>query len=161
MKTATPEKAPRKPRFSWRRLMLALPLVALLLWLAWTLLWQIGFGLPGYADFYLHQSKYRNIIAKVKAQTLAPGASTQEWVDGYLVDVARSPPGSYAVTITTADRGHAGVYGYTFSDTPLTAHPDENAPTYPVVDNPGSLHFVDGAILGQGGHWWSVYDDGG
>jgi len=160
MKTAAPEQTLKKRRkFSWRRLMLALPAAALLLWVAWTLLWQIGFGLPGYADFYLHQGKYRSIIAKVKAQPPAPGASVHEWVDGYSVDIARSPSGSYAATITTVDWDHAGVYGYVFSDTPLTIHPNDNYSAPPSVDNPGGMPFVDKEIVGQGGHWWSVYND--
>ena len=160
MKSVALTRAGRKSgKFSWRRFALILPAVGLLLWVAWTLLWQVGFGLPGDADFYLHQSKYRNIITRIKAQSLKPGASIHEWVNGYSVEAERSPSGSYAMTITTVDWHHAGVYGYAFSDTPLTTHPDDNDPEQPVVDNPGDIHFVDKAIVGQGGRWWSVYDN--
>lgn len=139
--------------------MLILPAVSLLLWMAWTLLWQVGLGLPGDTDFYLHQSKYRSIIARVEAQTLAPGAGIHEWVNGYAVEAERSPSGSYAVTITTVDWDHAGVYGYVFSDTPLTVHPNDNYPDYQSIDNPGDMPFVDKEIVSQGGHWWSVYNN--
>lgn len=159
MKTVSLARAWGRPRkLSWRRLALVLPAVGLLLWVAWTLLWQVGFGLPGYADFYLHQSKYRNIIARIKAQSLKPGANIHEWVNGYSVEAERSPSGSYAITITTVDWHHAGVYGYVFSDMPLTIHPNDNYPDYPCIDNPGDMPFVDKGIVGQGGHWWSVYN---
>ena len=42
----------------WGRLTLPLLSVVLGLWIAWTMVWQVGFGLPGYMNFYLHSGKY-------------------------------------------------------------------------------------------------------
>jgi hypothetical protein len=123
------------------------------------LVWQLSFGRPGHADFYLHQSKYRNIVTAVKRLPLAPGAQTTTRVDGLLVDVARDASGSYTMTITTVDWNHAGVYGYVFSDVPLTSHPNQNYPDFLSVDNPGDMPFSDERIIGQQGHWWSVYNN--
>src|SRR6266480_2072883 len=67
------------------------------------LVWQFSFGGPGYTDFYLHRSKYRNIVTRVKELPLAAGAETSTHVDGLLVNVARSASGSYTMTITTVD----------------------------------------------------------
>ena len=123
------------------------------------LVWQLSFGRPGQADFYLHQRKYEGIVRSVKQMPLAIGAQTSTRIDGLLVNAARSKSGSYAVTITTVDWHHAGVYGYVFSDVPLTPHPNANYPDLPSVDNPGDFPFSDRRILGQGGRWWSVYND--
>jgi hypothetical protein len=123
------------------------------------IIWQLGSGRPGLVDFYLHQSKYRNIVTKVKSLPLAANAQTNTHVDGLLVNVARSASGSYTVTITTVDWNHAGVYGYVFSDEPLTPHSNENYPDFQSVDNPGDMPFSDKRILGQEGHWWSVYNN--
>lgn len=75
------------------------------------------------------------------------------------MNAARNASGSYTLTITTVDWNHAGVYGYVFSDVPLTAHPNQNYPDHPEVDNPDDMPFVEKQISGQGGHWWSVYND--
>jgi hypothetical protein len=121
--------------------------------------WQLSSGLPGNADFYLNRSKYEGVVTKAKALPLAPGAQTQTSVDGFKVDVARSPKGSYTITITTVDWHHAGTYGYVFSDVPLAPHPNVNYPDYSSVDNPGDMPFSDKRIIGQEGHWWSVYNN--
>jgi hypothetical protein len=121
--------------------------------------WQIGSGSPGNADFYLNRSKYESIVAKAKSLSLVPGAQTHTKVDGLAVDIGRSQSGSYTVTITTVDLHHAGTYGYVFSDVQLTPHPNVNYPDYQSVDNPGDMPFVDRAIIGQGGHWWAVYNN--
>jgi hypothetical protein len=123
------------------------------------LVWQLSFGRPGHTDFYLHRSKYQNIIARVKELPLPAGAHTSIRVDGLLVNAARGASGSYTVTITTVDWNHAGVFGYVFSDVPLTSHPNENYPDHLSVENPGEMPFSDKRIVGQGGHWWSVYND--
>lgn len=141
------------------RLALALIAVCLFVYVIWPLVWQLGFGLPGHADFYLNQSKYEVIVAKAKALPLEPGAQIRTRVDGLTVDVRRSPEGPYTMTITTVDWHHAGTYGYVFSDTPLTPHPNENYSDYLSVDNPGDMPFLDSGISGQGGRWWSVYNN--
>jgi hypothetical protein len=120
---------------------------------------QISSGQPGNADFYLHQERYLNIVTRAKALQLAAGAQTRTTIDGLLVDVARSPSGTYTVTITTVDWNHAGVYGYVFSDVPLIPHPNQNYPDYDYVDNPGDMPFADKSIIGQGSRWWSVYNN--
>src|SRR4051812_35220960 len=74
--------------------------------------WRVAVGTPGDADFYLRRGRYEGVVAKAKALPLAPGAQTSASLDGLKVDVGRSPSGSYTVTITTADRHHAGAYGY-------------------------------------------------
>ena len=121
--------------------------------------WQFTFGRPGNADFYLHQRKYKNIVARVKELPLAAGAATTTRIDGLLVNAERSTSGSYTLTITTVDWNHAGVYGYVFSDVPLTSHPNENYPDHQAVDNAGDMPFADKRIVNQEGHWWSVYND--
>jgi len=121
--------------------------------------WLIKSGLPGNADFYLNRRKYESMVARAKSVSLAPGAQTQTRLDGLVVDIERSQSGSYTVTITTVDWHHAGMYGYVFSDAPLTPHPNVNYPNYQSVDNPGDMPFVDKAIAGQGGRWWAVYNN--
>jgi len=152
----TIEPTTRKKRWYW--LVITVVMVSLLS-VSILLVWQVRLGRPGYADFYLHQSKYTSIVARVKALPLAAGAQTNTRIDGLLVNAARSASGAYAVTITTVDSNHAGVYGYVFSDIALTPHPNENYPDFPSVDNPGDMPFSDKRIIGQGGHWWSVYNN--
>jgi hypothetical protein len=57
------------------------------------------------------------------------------------------------------DWHHYGTYGYVFSDLQLTPRPDVNYSNYQSVENPGDMPFVDKAIIGQGGHWWSAYNN--
>jgi hypothetical protein len=121
--------------------------------------WQISSGSPGNADFYLNRGKYESIVARSKALPLAPGEQTHTSFDGLGVDIGRNSEGSYTVTITTVDRGHAGASGYVFSDEPLTPHPNANYPEYSSVENPGDMPFSDTPIVGQGGRWWSVYNN--
>src|SRR5258706_420074 len=133
------------------RLSLALPLLifAMVILIA---LWLITSGSPGNADFYWQRARYVNMVAKIKAMPLTPGSETHTTVDGCKVDIRRNSAGSYTITITTADLHHAGVYGYVFSDVPLTPHPNANYPDYQEVDNPGDMPFVDKRIVGQNGH---------
>ena len=149
----------RRKKTRWPWLVFGILGVSVLVYALWPLVWQLGFGLPGHADFYLHQSKYMNIVTRVRELPLAAGAQTSTRVDGLLVNAARSPSGSYTVTITTIDWNHAGVYGYVFSDVPLTPHPNQNYPDFLSVDNPGDMPFSDKRIIGQGGRWWSVYNN--
>jgi hypothetical protein len=163
---AYPEKAmkpgimrtkPKRKRWPW--LILTVLVVGVLVYTLGPLVWHLSFGRPGHADFYLHQSKYKDIVTRVKERPLAVGAETSTHIDGLLVNVARNASGSYTLTITTVDWHHAGVYGYVFSDVPLTPHPNQNYPDYQSVDNPGDMPFADKPIIGQGGHWWSVYNN--
>ena len=122
-------------------------------------IWWIASGSPGHTDFYWQRARYERIVARARAMPLTPGSQTNTTIEGCRVDIGRNGAGSYTVTITTADRHHAGVYGYVFSDVPLTAHPNANYPDYPEVDNPGDMPFADKRIIGQNGHWWSVYNN--
>jgi hypothetical protein len=149
----------RHGRARWVWLLLAILLASVLVFILGSLAWQLSFGGPGHTDFYLHQSKYKNIVARVKGLPLAAGAQTSTHIDGLLVNAARDASGSYTVTITTVDRNHAGVYGYVFSDLPLIPHSNPNYPDFLIVDNPGEMPFSDERIVGQGGHWWSVYNN--
>lgn len=146
-------------KLSWRWLVLAILALCLLIYACGPIGWQFTFGRPGNSDFYLHQSKYKNIVARVKELPLTAGAQTTTRIDGLLVNVVRSASGSYTLTITTVDWNHAGVYGYVFSDVPLAPHPNENYPDHQTVDNPGDMPFADKRILSQEGHWWSVHND--
>jgi hypothetical protein len=149
----------KRKRAWWLWLVLAMLGLGLVVYAVGPFVWELSFSRPGQADFYLHQSKYRNIVTRVKKLPLAPGAKTSTNVDGLPVNATRSAAGSYTVTITTVDWNHAGVYGYVFSDDPLTPHPNQNYPDFPSVDNPGEMPFSDKRIIGQGGHWWSVYNN--
>jgi hypothetical protein len=124
-----------------------------------TLASQISLGQPGNADFYLHQDRYLNIVARAKALQIPAGAQARTTIDGLLIDVARSPSGAYTMTITTVDWNHAGVYGYVFSDVPLIPHPNQNYPEYDCIGNPGDMPFADKSIIGQGARWRSVYNN--
>jgi len=121
--------------------------------------WLVTSGSPGNVDFYWRRAKYESIVAHAKALPLAPGAQTQTTLEGFKVDIELNSRGAYTLTITTRDLHHAGVYGYVFSDATLAAHPNANYPELPAVDNPGNMPFADKRILGQQGHWWSVYND--
>jgi hypothetical protein len=147
----------KKTRWPW--LVITVLVVSVLLYALGPLVWQLSFGRPGHVDFYLHKSKYRNIVTRVKELPLAAGAQNSTLVDGVLVNATRNASGAYTVTITTVDWRHAGVYGYVFSDVPLTPHPNQNYPDSLSVDNPGDMPFSDKRIIGQGGHWWSVYNN--
>jgi hypothetical protein len=148
----------KKKRAKWP-LALAIVLISVAVYLLGPLVWQLSFGRPGQVEFLLHHGKYQDIVSRVKAMPLAPGTQTTTHIDNLLVNVARNAAGAYTVTITTVDWNHAGVYGYVFSDVPLTPHPNENYPDFQSVDNPGDMPFSDKRIIGQGGHWWSVYNN--
>src|SRR6266404_3190998 len=141
----------RRTKSRWRWPLFATLVVSLVIFALGPLAWQLSVGRPGHADFYLHQSKYKSIVTRVKQMPLAANAQTSTRIDGLLVNAARNASGLYTITITTVDWNHAGVYGYVFSDVPLTAHPNQNYPDHPEVDNPGDMPFADKPIFGQGG----------
>lgn len=68
-----------------------------------------------------------------------------------LVWAERTREGKLKVVIETRDLGHAGEYGYAYSEVPLRATPlDANWST---VDVPGTLNILEAQI---DEHWWSV-----
>jgi hypothetical protein len=154
-----PNPSRTKKRWPKWPLALAIVIISAMVYLVGPFVWQLSFGRPGQAEFYLHRSKYQEIVSRVKALPLAPGAQTNTHIDGLLVNAARNAAGAYTVTITTVDWNHAGVYGYVFSDVSLAPHPNENYPDFESVDNPGDMPFADKRIIGQEGHWWSVYNN--
>jgi hypothetical protein len=148
-----------RKKIRWSLLGFSILGLSVLIYMFGPFVWQFTFGRPGNVDFYLHQRKYKNIVARVKELPIAAGAVTTTRIDGLLVNAARSRSGSYTLTITTVDWNHAGVYGYVFSDVPLTSRPNEHYPDRQAVDNPGDMPFADKRIVNQEGHWWSVYND--
>ena len=72
----------RRKRTWWRWLVLATLGMSVLVYALGPLVWQLSFGRPGHADFYLHQSKYRNIVTRVKEHPLVAGAETSIRIDG-------------------------------------------------------------------------------
>ncbi len=125
--------------------------LCVLVFVVWPLVWQIGFGMPGYADFYLHRAKYENIVRTVKTLPLASGATTQLTISGIPVSAARLTNGQYQISLMTLDWDHAGSYGYLFADAPPKRVTDDD---YREINAPGDLPFVDRQI---NRHWWSVY----
>ncbi len=57
------------------------------------------------------------------------------------------------MVIETRDNGHAGEYGFAFSDVPLTKEPFMDSSNWYRVDVPGHLYLV-GEQIDE--HWWSV-----
>jgi hypothetical protein len=137
----------KRKRAWWPWLVFAMLGLGVLVYAVGPLLWELSFGRPGQADFYLHQSKYRNIVTQVKGLPLAAGAKTSTRVDGLFVNATRSAAGSYTVTITTVDWNHAGVYGYVFSDDPLTPHPTRITRTFRVWTIPARCRFQTSGSL--------------
>lgn len=67
----------------------------------------------------------------------------------------RTVDGHMKVVIETQDSGHAGHYGFAFSDVPLKPEPRDDPSNWSRIDVPGHLCIVmpDGKI---DEHWWSV-----
>jgi len=66
----------RRKKTLWSWLVFAIVLVGLVTFALGPLVWQLSLGRPGDADFYLHQSKYKSIVTRVKQMPLAAGAQT-------------------------------------------------------------------------------------
>jgi hypothetical protein len=66
---------------------------------------------------------------------------------------ARTKEGYLKVVIETSDMGHAGEYGYAYSDVPLTLSPLDTS--WSTVDVPGRLNIV-GTDARIDDHWWAV-----
>lgn len=70
-----------------------------------------------------------------------------------LVWAQASPEGALTVVIVTRDLGHAGVYGFAYSDAPLTLTQSQSGRFYLHV--PGPLHECERSWqLDE--HWWKV-----
>ena len=64
--------------------------------------------------------------------------------------------GKLKVVIQTRDYGHAGEYGFAFSDVPLTKEPFMGSSDWYGVDVPGDLFLVGEQIDER---WWSVLNN--
>jgi len=126
---------------------------------------------------WFHRDRLEAIVAEVRRRALP----ANEVVDLYLEDMSdprslrpwaeppvafgkgaghvwteRTPEGRLKVVIETTDLGHAGEYGFAFSDLPLAPVPGTQ---YPEVCVPGRLIFVEGPESQIDEHWWRVYTD--
>lgn len=68
----------------------------------------------------------------------------------------RTKDGHLKVVIETQDAGHAGEYGFAFSEVPLKAVPLDAS--WSTIDVPGRLTVV-GANAKIDEHWWAVLDN--
>ena len=89
-----PDIRPTKEKQAKFLLALAILVVSVTVYLLGPLIWQLSFGRPGQAEFYLHHGKYQDIVSRVKAMPLAPGAQTTTHIDGLLVNAARNAAGA-------------------------------------------------------------------
>lgn len=69
-----------------------------------------------------------------------------------------SPQGALKVVIETRDFGHAGEYGFAFSDTSLTPLPMESDGHWFRIDVPGNLYIVVPKMKIDE-HWWKVLNN--
>jgi hypothetical protein len=61
--------------------------------------------------------------------------------------------GALQVVIETVDDGHAGEYGFAYSDVPLESQPMEDAPRWHTLALPGTLRITrPGDRIDA--HWW-------
>jgi hypothetical protein len=129
----------------------------------------------GQSPGLFHRSRFEAVVAEVRRLPFPP----DEVVEFYLDDISdprslrprgeddflpigkgghvwaeRTGDGHLKVVIETTDSGHAGEFGFAFSDLPLGP---VRSTGYPQVDVPGYLNFVDGPESQIDEHWWSVY----
>src|SRR5438046_599185 len=81
---------------------------------AWLLFWQ----LPGRIDFMFRSRQLDEAVRVAKARHTPPGTDDRFTLHGIRVEYRRRTAGAYAVTIETANWGHAGWAGYLYSDLP-------------------------------------------
>ena len=146
----------------------------------------VGMAVVGYIAFlvlasqgpgWFHRSRFEAVVAEVRRLPLP----VDEVVELYLDDVRtrdhlcpmdeasmqsgkragrvwakRTASGHLKVVIETKDSGHAGEFGFAFSDLPLgpIRHTE-----YPDVNVPGYLYYVEGPQSQIDEHWWRVYNN--
>ena len=141
----------RSPRWLFR-----ISGVCVILYLGWELTLQIGFGLPGRADFYLHRKSYQSMVETAKTLRIPPGQNEKHFLVGLPCWILRDRTDHYLVTILTKDWGHAGRFGYIYSDDPYSAIPADDRPEERTLPVAGTLPlFVTGKI---NDHWWVAHD---
>ncbi|HSI11015.1 MAG TPA: hypothetical protein VK961_03175 [Chthoniobacter sp.] len=69
-----------------------------------------------------------------------------------------SPQGSLKVVIETRDLGHAGEYGFAYSDTALSPTPMDGGGNWYQVEVPGYLNIVEPRMKIDE-HWWKVLNN--
>jgi len=67
-----------------------------------------------------------------------------------------TPDGELTVVIETKDRGHAGEYGFAYSDVPLTPQPFGGG--WLMIDVPGHINIVQPKMKIDD-HWWKVLNN--
>jgi hypothetical protein len=70
---------------------------------------------------------------------------------------SRASDGTLRVTIVTVDLGHAGMYGFLYSDRILRLEPDSNTHNLVILDVPGLNPTTFEEEIDD--HWWKVFDN--
>jgi len=136
----------------------------------------IGFLMLNQNPGWFHRGRYTQIVERIRAMNLSPG----EW-HLRLDDVSApaslrrvgedetftrgdgagcvwaevKPDGNLKVVIETRDLGHAGEYGFAYSDGPLTMSSMGSDGAWYQVDLPGHLNIVT-PDMQIDNHWWKV-----
>jgi hypothetical protein len=127
------------------RIAMRIVLVYALIWVGWSMYWQLKVGFPGWLNFYVHQSQYEALVAKVKAGHATDGSGFT--ADGHEVNVLVSPAGKFTITIITQSWNHAGTYGYIYDES-------ERVPT----NDPQRPYDIEAFMNERINHnWWTYY----
>jgi hypothetical protein len=132
-------------------------------------------SMPGRTDFLLHESRYQAIFQAAAAQGIRMGEQREFFLNDpsspeslQAVDpnetadcgtgtgtvwIRRTGKNAYIVSILVADLGHAGLYGYLYSDVPLSVISDDSDAT---INAPGPMRQVQ---MQLNEHWWVIYND--
>ncbi|MBK9258680.1 MAG: hypothetical protein IPM54_02465 [Polyangiaceae bacterium] len=124
---------------------------------------------------FFHRKHFEAVVARVRSMAPAPGqearfrlddpseptslrfvAPAEEFARGAgsgTVWAAVTPDGKLKVVIETRDLGHAGEYGFAYSDVPLSPQPFGGA--WSTIDVPGHINLVK-PDMNIDEHWWKV-----
>ena len=126
---------------------------------------------------HFHRKAYEGIVERIRAARIGPNQEREFYLDNvidpgtlHMLDrtvhnlqgngtghgwAAVSPEGKLKVVIETRDLGHAGEYGFAYSDTPLTPTPMASETRWQWLDVPGRLtQMLPGMQIDD--HWWVV-----
>jgi len=127
-----------------------------------------------------HRQTMEAIVAQVRTSGLQPDKE-EEFVVGSLSDPTSLRPwkqtpassmakagnrvwaeisadGKLKVVIETRDLGHAGTYGFAYSDSPLSPKPFGPEGNWLLLDVPGDLNMVQ-PNMKIDDHWWKVLNN--
>ena len=138
------------------RLLLGLAGAGVGLYIVWELVLQVGLGLPGRVDFYLHRENYCGIVSSAKAVGIPEHHSDQQSIGGASVCVTRGGGDDYIITIVTKDWNHAGFYGYVYTDKVYSAIPAEGMQGEKTLPVSGEIPLFVTHKISQ--HWWIAHD---